>query len=127
MQDRDASIQSFYEFIKEGKLMGTKCLECGYINLPPRPICQACGSKDWEWFQFSGKGKLETYTIIHVPPAKFKDLAPYIVGIVRLIEGPSITAIIKSKIDEVKIGLDLIFDYMEYKGEKLLCFKVEES
>ncbi|MCS7115897.1 MAG: Zn-ribbon domain-containing OB-fold protein [Nitrososphaerota archaeon] len=127
MSGRDASVKSFYEFIKEGKLMATRCLRCGYINLPPRQICQACNSKDWEWFQLKGKGKLETYTIIYTPPNKFKELAPYIVGIVRLAEGPAITAIIKSKLDEVKIGLDLVADYMDYKGEKILCFKVEGS
>lgn len=104
--------------------MATKCTICGQLNLPPREVCQECGSKDWEWIQLEGKGRLETYTTIHIPPAKFSDIAPYIVGIVRLNEGPRITAIIHISPDDVKVGMDLVVAYVEYKGEKALRFRV---
>jgi len=105
-------IESFYKFVGEGKLMGAKCNKCGEVMLPPRPICTNCYSKDLQWIELKGSGKLLTYTVIHVAPKQFEGLAPYPVGIVKLDEGPQLLGMIRNiEPDKLKIGMELTIDF----------------
>ena len=81
-------------FSKKQKLMAARCLKCGKIHLPPRPLCDNCFSQDFEWISVSGKGKLLTYTVISVAPQQFQALTPYAVGIVELESGLKIPGMI---------------------------------
>lgn len=106
------TIEQFYKFLEQGKLMAGKCLKCEKNHLPPRPLCDNCYGQDFEWVEVSGKGKLLTYTVIHVAPPQFQALAPYAVGIVQLENGLKIPGII-SDIDseQLKVGMELIIDF----------------
>jgi uncharacterized OB-fold protein len=105
-------IECFYRFIGEGKLMAVKCNKCGEIQLPPRPICSKCYSKDLSWVELKGRGKLLTYTIIHVAPKQFETLAPYAVGIVKLDDGPQLLGMIRGvELDKLKVGMNLTIDF----------------
>jgi hypothetical protein len=76
----------FAEALKEGKLLGLKCNKCGAYTVPPKKVCMECGSEDLEIAQLSGKGQIQTFTVIRVPPEGFD--APYVVGMAELDEGP---------------------------------------
>ncbi len=102
------TIEQFYRFMNEGKLMGAKCIKCGKIMLPPRPICIQCYSENLEWIKLENKGKLLTYTIIHVAPPQFQHLVPYAVGIIELEKGLKLPGMIKgTDFDKIKIGMEL--------------------
>ncbi|MCD6243180.1 Zn-ribbon domain-containing OB-fold protein [Candidatus Bathyarchaeota archaeon] len=102
------TIEQFYRFMNEGKLMGAKCIKCGKIMLPPRPICIQCYSENLEWIKLENKGKLLTYTIIHVAPPQFQHLVPYAVGIIELEKGLKLPGMIKGiDFDKIKIGMEL--------------------
>ncbi len=59
-----------------------------------------------EDIKLRGKGGIVTYTIIHVGPEAFEEQVPYPVAIIKLEEGPQITAqIVDCNIDDVKIGM----------------------
>jgi uncharacterized protein len=106
------TIEQFYKFLKEQKLMAAQCLQCGKIHMPPRPVCDNCFSKDFEWVSVSGKGKLITYTVIDVAPKQFQDLTPYAVGIVQLENGLKIPGMIQClKQEQLKIGMELTLDF----------------
>lgn len=106
------TIEQFYKFLAQGKLMAGKCLKCGKMHLPPRPLCDNCYGQEFEWVEVSGKGKLLTYTVIHVAPPQFQALAPYAVGIVQLENGLKIPGMISGVPQEqLKIGLDLTIDF----------------
>jgi uncharacterized OB-fold protein len=106
------TIEQFYKFLSQQKLMAGKCLKCGKIHLPPRPMCDNCFSKDFEWLQISGKGKLVTYTVIHVAPQQFQALTPYAVGIVELEKSLKIPGMIQGTTQEhLKIGMELNLDF----------------
>jgi uncharacterized OB-fold protein len=106
------TIEQFYKFIAQRKLMAGKCIRCGKIHLPPRPLCDNCFSQQFEWIPVSGKGKLVTYTIIHIAPQQFQALAPYAVGIVQLENGLKIPGMISGVAPEqLKIGMDLTIDF----------------
>ena len=106
------TIEQFYKFMAEGKLMACKCQKCGKIHLPPRPMCDNCFSQDFIWIEVPSKGKLVTYTIIHVAPPQFHPLAPYTVGIVQLENGLKLPGMV-SNVQEnaLKIGMDLAIDF----------------
>jgi uncharacterized OB-fold protein len=102
------TIESFYKFVKEKKLMGAQCNKCGNLILPPRPMCPKCFSKDLAWKESPKQGKLLTYTVIHVSPQQFQSLTPYAVGIVELGNGAHLVGMIKGvAIDQIKIGMNL--------------------
>ncbi|MHA1409001.1 MAG: Zn-ribbon domain-containing OB-fold protein [Candidatus Odinarchaeia archaeon] len=115
MESNQFTIKQFLKYIKEGKLRAVKCKMCGETILPPRYKCTACGQLDFEWIDLKGEGILLTYSVIYVPPKRFKDDAPYIIGIVELDEGLRVEARING-IDvnnhekEVKTGMKLKFN-----------------
>jgi uncharacterized OB-fold protein len=106
------TIEQFYKFLSAGKLMAGKCVKCGKIHLPPRPLCSNCYSQEFLWMPLSGKGRLLTYTVIHVAPAQFQSLTPYAVGIVELEKGLKIPGMIQDIAQEqLKIGMELVLDF----------------
>jgi hypothetical protein len=106
------TIEQFYKFMTQEKLMVGKCKKCGKIHLPPRPICDNCYSVEFTWTEISGKGKLLTYTVIHVAPPQFQALAPYTVGIVKLENGLKLPGMISDlPHDQLKIGIEMIIDF----------------
>ena len=54
-------------------LVGSKCTTCGQVFFPQRVICPDCRRKgNIEDIQFSGKGKIFTYSVIRTPTSDFK-------------------------------------------------------
>ena len=89
-------------------LTGTACGNCGHVFFPKRSLCPECRHlsvgklKDT---RFAGTGTVETFTRVHQPPDEFAQDAPYLLGIVRLDEGPRVTAqIVDVDPDEIRIG-----------------------
>jgi hypothetical protein len=102
------SIEQFYRFMNEGKLMAGKCQKCGKVHLPPRPLCDRCLSKDFEWTSLPTAGKLLAYTIIHVAPVQFQASAPYVIGVIGFDDGLKIPGMIKHvSPEQIKIGMSL--------------------
>ena len=102
------TVESFYKFVREKKIMGAECNKCGTLILPPRPMCPKCFSKDLKWKESPLKGKLLTYTVIHVSPQQFQTMAPYAVGIIELENGAQLPGMIKGvAINQIKVGMSL--------------------
>jgi uncharacterized OB-fold protein len=105
------TIEQFYKYILQGKLMGGKCGKCGKIHLPPRPMCDKCFSREMEWVEMPQKGKLMTYTIIHVAPTQFQGMAPYAVGIIELENGAKIPGMVRAAPEQINVGMPLTIDF----------------
>jgi len=106
------TIEQFYKFVSERKLMAAKCKKCGTMLLPPRPMCTKCFSSDLEWIELKNKGKLLTYTVIHVSSKQFELLIPYAVGIVKLEDGPKLPGMIQDvEPEKISVGMDLKVDF----------------
>jgi uncharacterized OB-fold protein len=73
-------------------LVGEVCPHCQVKIFPPRDVCPDCGREAREAFQFSGRGEVYSYTTVYEPPAGFEENAPYTVALVKLAEGPLVTA-----------------------------------
>lgn len=73
-------------------LIGEVCPHCEAKLFPPRDVCPECGQEARTQFQFSGRGEVYSYTTVYDPPAGFEEYAPYTVALVKLEEGPLVTA-----------------------------------
>jgi uncharacterized OB-fold protein len=73
-------------------LVGEECPHCAYKIFPPRDICPDCGEEAKKLYQFSGRGEVYSYTTLYDAPQGHQDQAPYTVAIVKLEEGPLVTA-----------------------------------
>ncbi|HEX54621.1 MAG TPA: Zn-ribbon domain-containing OB-fold protein, partial [Candidatus Altiarchaeales archaeon] len=94
-------------------LLGTECRSCGEKFFPPRQLCPNCrrGAKIKE-FKFSGNGEIYSYTIVHSPPKGFEFMKPYVLAVIKLDEGPLLTAqIVDSKPEDIEIGrkVEMVF------------------
>ncbi len=130
MEGKEFTAASFYRLLDDKKLMGSKCRKCGALFLPPRPLCGQCLGNDMEWFQFSGSGKLISYSVVRVGTTSYEAKGysrdkPYCWGVVQLDEGPRISAVLLgadlSRPDSIKIGqpLEIVFpDQREEEGER---------
>lgn len=103
-------------------LVGTKCNTCGQVFFPSRVICPDCRRKgDLEPIQFSGKGKIFSFSIIITPTSDFKKIAPYAVAIIELEEGAKVTAqIVDANVDDIEIGddVEMVFRRIREDGEE---------
>jgi len=96
----------FWEGLKQGKVMTTKCRKCGKIYFPPVADCGECLSSDMEWLELSGEAEIEAFTHIVVRPLTFMNERPYTVAIGRLKEGIRVVAWLTDfKKSEVKVGV----------------------
>ena len=78
-------VAKFWEALKEGKVITTKCKKCGKVFFPPQMDCPQCMSSDMEWVELSDEAVLEAFSIVVVRPASFEKYNPYILAIGRLV------------------------------------------
>jgi len=97
MTERAFSEHSFQTYLSEGKLMGSRSKATGKVYVPPRPIDPETHSSEMEWVELSGKGELAAFTAVYIGPnamiaAGYDRKNPYLTGVVKLEEGPMISA-----------------------------------
>jgi uncharacterized protein len=76
----------YFAALRENRLVGLQCLDCGGVTVPPKATCEECSSTNLEQARLSGEGIIKTFTVIRVAPQGLE--APYIVVLVELQEGP---------------------------------------
>lgn len=87
-------------------LVGEVCPHCDGKIFPPRDVCPHCGQDAKTKFTFSGKGEVYSFTTISDAPAGYEENAPYTVALVKLEEGPVVTAQLTDLGEQpVKIGM----------------------
>ena len=73
-------------------LVGEVCPHCQAKIFPPRDVCPECGGEAKTLYNFSGRGEVYSYTTVYTPPTGYEESAPYTVALVKLEEGPLVTA-----------------------------------
>ena len=113
-------VADFAGYLKNGRMMGSRCTDCGASSFPPRADCEACLSSNFEFVEISGKGTVHTFSKIVAAPTGFEDVAPFNVGVVDLAEGGRALAWFGESIkeEEIKVGMEVqvvpqIFEEME--------------
>jgi uncharacterized OB-fold protein len=88
-------------------LYGVCCTTCEDKFFPPRKICPKCRrASKLSNVKLDAIGEIETYTVIHSAPEGFEEQTPYVMALVKLKEGPTLTTeIVDCEHDEVEIGM----------------------
>jgi uncharacterized OB-fold protein len=88
------------------RLVGEECTRCGSKLFPPRDVCPECQQPAYEPYTFSGRGEVYSHTTVHNAPEGYGEYMPYAVALVKLEEGPLITAQLTDvSPDDVTIGM----------------------
>lgn len=74
----------FYEGLKEGKIWGNKCPECGKILVPARTFCPKCNVDMDEWVEVSQEGKVIAWTLADYEFFGMPVDPPFIGALIRL-------------------------------------------
>ncbi len=101
----NSPIAAWRQFNTHYRLEGTKCTACEKVHLPAVKYC-SCGSKELESHRLSPQGTLLSFTQVTTPPADFKHMAPYCIGLIQLDQGPRIVAQLADvTLDALSIGM----------------------
>ncbi|WP_236638187.1 Zn-ribbon domain-containing OB-fold protein [Mangrovicoccus ximenensis] len=83
----------YWKAIAGKRLIFQKCSCCGAVQFPPRHHCARCWEAGPGWIEATGRGVIESYTIVRrAPLPQFRDKVPYVVASVITEEGPRMLA-----------------------------------
>lgn len=101
-------VNDFIDHLKEGKVMATRCKDCGMVFFPPRADCYKCFSSNMEWLEVSGTGKLVSFSKLEYAPVGFENDLPYCIAVLDYGDY-KIFGRITSNIpeEEIKLGMEM--------------------
>lgn len=85
-------------------LVGEVCPHCDEKIFPPRDVCPNCAGEAKTPYTFSGKGEVYSFTTIYDAPEGYEGTTPYTVALVKLEEGPLVTAQL-TDVDNGKVNI----------------------
>ena len=74
-------VNDFIDYLQDGKVMGTRCRDCGRSFFPPRADCCHCLTSDMDWFEIDGTARLITYSKLEFAPIGFQEDVPYSIAL----------------------------------------------
>ena len=60
------TVKNYLDGIDQKKLLGTKCLKCGFLEVPAKALCTKCLSDEIEIVEVKPEGKIAAFTCIGV-------------------------------------------------------------
>ncbi|PSQ09189.1 nucleic acid-binding protein [Halobacteriales archaeon QS_5_70_15] len=120
---RDDGYDDLLEAIEAGHGFYLAC-ENGHNYLPPRRVCPDCGSSELEETPLPGTGEVITRKVVHVPPPRFEDDAPYVTAVAEF--GPvRVTGIVLDADAAPDVGgaVRPVVGSPETRDDRLLAFE----
>ncbi len=116
------TFKDYNEALKENKLLGLKCKECGTITVPPKMVCRKCASPDMEIIELKGRGKIQTFAPVFVAAEGREAEVPYVIVLVELDEGPwlmgNLTGVDPNEATMELIGKRVKMGHKVFPGDK---------
>ena len=118
------SIARFWrETPRRYNLGGSKCTNCGTVYFPPRAVCPTCAHHRESIgkmvpFQLSGDGEVYSFTVVHEAAEGFEMQVPYVLALVKTVEGPTLTGqVVDLAPEDVRIGLKVRATFRKLREE----------
>ena len=69
--------------LKEKRVLGNKCNQCGRMYVPPQPFCPICYKEMGEWVETNGEGTVQSFAVTY---RQFLGLPkpPYTIGVIKI-------------------------------------------
>ena len=116
------NFKQYSEALKQNKLLGLKCKQCGNIIVPPKIACGNCASTELDIAELSGEGKIQTFTTVFVAPEGREGECPYVIVLVELDEGPwimgNLTGVDPNKVTMEIMGKKVKMGHAVFPGDK---------
>jgi uncharacterized protein len=75
----------FYEGLREGRLLTTRCAKEGTLTWPPRTVCPSCHSDALDWIDLPRTGTIYAFSAVLVgAPLGMESDVPFAVGLIDL-------------------------------------------
>lgn len=74
----------FFDELKQGRIVGSKCPECSRVLVPPRIFCEECFVDTEEWVEVEKTGTLATFAESYFGLQGQKLDEPWYVGIIKV-------------------------------------------
>jgi uncharacterized OB-fold protein len=120
----------FWEGCNAEKLLLQRCAQCRHIFYYARRLCPACGAADLAWEASAGRGRVYSFSEVHVPfqGPEWASQVPYTVVMVDLDEGPRmLSRWLAPEGSTPRIGQPVRVRFPTVGGQKLPFFSAEES
>lgn len=97
----------YWEAARREELSLQHCARCAAVIFYPRPWCPQCFSLELEYRRVSGRAEVISFSIVYQAPFEaYAPDVPYVLAIVRLVEGPQMmTNIVGCVPDSVHVGM----------------------
>jgi uncharacterized OB-fold protein len=112
----------FFAGLANGRLLGTKCTSCGYVQVTPKLHCQECGS-ECEWVELPGEGRIHTFTVCYFGSEEFLKETPFMLVLVEFEGAKTLMLSRLMGIDPSKASLNLIGKKVKARFKRNSKFK----
>jgi hypothetical protein len=98
---------AYWHAAADGRLTVGYCRTCTKVHHYPQAVCPFCWSSDVELKTASGRGKVNSFVVVHQTAVEgFGKHTPYVTAYVELEEGPSlVTNIVGCDVNSVSINM----------------------
>lgn len=116
------TFKDYNKALKQERLLGLKCRDCGTVTCPPMMVCAECAGTNHEITQLTGKGKIVTFTTSFIAAEGRENELPYTIVMVELDEGPwimgNLVGVDPKKVDMDIIGKEVLLGSRVFPGDK---------
>ncbi len=102
-----------------GELRIQRCAGCRRLRHPPRPMCPACNSLEWDFVVAAGHGNVYSYVTYHHRPLAGPPV-PYTVLLVELDEGVRVVGNLLGDQGDVAVGMPVEAVFVADAGDDLV-------
>ena len=128
-------VETFYNGLEEGKILGRKCTKCGAVEFPPVYACNECGCWDMEWVEISGEATMHSIVLPGALSNKpeYRELGKFAYGEIVLKEGSRFNGVVrgisKKNRDEIaaKLPVKVKAAIFQRDGYKTVVFDLVEE
>lgn len=118
----------FWSAAEAGRLHIQCCQACGRHVFYPRPICPHCWADALVWGDVSGMARLKSFSTIWKPGHPgWRPVAPYVVGLAQLAEGPVMLSHILTGDRAPQVGNSLRFAPTQVGARMLPLFELSQG
>lgn len=112
--------EPFWAAARRHEFVAQRCGGCRCFTHPPRAQCRHCGSTRWSFEPLSGRGTVETFSVVHRTFAPgFAHRVPYVIAWIALDEQPGLRTfgnVLDIDSERVRIGMPVEVTFEEIEG-----------
>ena len=116
----DRVTDEYWAAARRRELVLQRCGDCDRFTHPPAEWCRGCGSERRTFVPVSGRGTVETFSVVHRTFAPgFAARVPYVLAWIALPEQTGLRAfgnVIDVEVDGVRIGLPVEVTFEDIDG-----------